>query len=187
MGEVKYPPWVKLIAGVIFSGEEFFVRAKDELAARYGQIDFESGHIPFKCTDYYREEMGQSLWRKFVSFKPLINPEKVVSVKLFTNRVEKKFFFPGTCNRRVNIDPGYLNLAKLILATTKDYAHRVYLGKGIYAEVTLRYFKDRGFQPWRWTYPDYKSREYLDIFNFIRRIYRKQLQKAKEKNERKSP
>lgn len=179
MIKLKYPPPVKLIAGIIYRKEELFVRVKDELAGEYGEIDFESACLLFHYTRYYQEEMGENLKRKFISFKKLINPEKLVSIKLFTNKLEKKFLFPGSLKRQINIDPGYLTLSKLILATTKNFSHRIYLGDGIYAEVTLRYLKDKGFQPWEWTYPDYKSKEYLQIFNQLRCYYQKQL---KEEN-----
>jgi len=176
MGKIKYPRSVKLVVGMIFAQDKFFHNAKKELIKKYGEVDFESYSLPFIYTNYYREEMGDRLWRKFISFKSLIDPEKIVTVKIFTNKLEEMFFFPGTSKRQVNIDPGYLDLAKLVLATTKDFAHRVYLDKGIYAEVTLRYSKDEGFRPWNWTYPDYRSREYLDVFNHIRKIYQRQLE-----------
>jgi len=114
--------------------------------------------------------MGKNLSRKFISFKHLIDPERLVSIKLFTNKLEEKFLWPGSSRRKINIDPGYLTLSKLILATTKDFSHRIYLGSGIYAEVTLRYLKNKGFQPWEWTYPDYRSKEYLEIFNQLRSL-----------------
>ena len=180
MGKIKYPELVKLIVGVIFSQKELFNKVKDELAEQYGEVDFESSLLPFNYTNYYQKEMGKVLWRKFISFKSLIDPEEIVSIKLFTNKLEEKYLFPDSSKRRVNIDPGYLTLSKLILATTKNFAHRIYIGRGIYAEVTLRYFKDRGFQPWEWTYPDYRSREYLDIFNHLRDVYRRQLEKLKK-------
>jgi uncharacterized protein DUF4416 len=76
--------------------------------------------------------------------------------------------------RRINLDPGYIDLAKLVLATTKDQQHRLYLGQGIYAEVTLRFTGGR-FVPWDWTYPDYRTAEYLAFFDAVRQRYRQQL------------
>ena len=76
--------------------------------------------------------------------------------------------------RRVNIDPGYISQSKLVLATTKDHSHRIYLGQGIFAEVTLRYYKGT-FRAWEWTYPDYASPPYIAIFNHIRKLYKEQL------------
>lgn len=183
MSQVTHHQPVKLITGMIFSQNEFFFKAKEELAGRYGDVDFESELFPFNYTDYYGQEMGKVLWRKFISFKSLINPEKIIPVKLFTNELEKKFSIPGSLPRRVNIDPGYLTLPKLVLVTTKNFAHRIYLGRGIFAEVTLRYCKGKGFQPWAWTYPDYRSREYLNMFNLLRGIYQEQLGRMNNQDE----
>jgi len=163
----------------MIAGEEhFFYKVMDEVVREYGEIDFESKVLPFHYTNYYTKEMGENLKRKFVSFKRLISPEKIIQVKLFTNRLEEKFLWPGSARRRINIDPGYLTLSKLVLATTKNFSHRIYLGHGIYAEVTLRYVKNKGFQPWEWTYPDYRSPEYLEIFNQLRDGYKKQLEEG---------
>ena len=108
-----------------------------------------------------------------------ISPERAtcgkrsLSISLKTSRT-KRVEGLTTGKRRINIDPGFLSLGKLILATTKDQCHRVYLGKGIFAEVTL-FYKQKTFNPWPWTYPDYQSREYLEIFNSIRGIYQEQI------------
>ena len=93
----------------------------------------------------------------------------MAKVKLSTNNLEQEFLYPDS-SRRLKLDPGYVSLSKLVLATTKDYQHRIYLGTGIYAEITLKYKTGRGFQPWQTTYPDYRSTEYLDIFNYLRQI-----------------
>ena len=165
---------VKLIVGLI-GKENLFHKAKTSLSRKFGEIDFQSKVLDFIYTDYYNREMGSGLKRQFLSFKRLISPEKMPDIKIYTNSLEQKSFcIKG--KRSVNIDPGYLNLSKLVLATTKDHQHRLYLGKGIYAEVTLRY-KNKTFCPWEWTYPDYYSEEYITIFNHLR----KQLHKGKRK------
>ncbi len=110
--------------------------------------------------------MGPGLQRQFISFKKPISPLELVRIKLWCNAVEQRRFSSGG-KRCVNIDPGYLTLSKLVLATTKDHQHRLYLGKGIFAEVTLR-FRDKTFMKWEWTYPDYCTPEYIAIFNHIR-------------------
>jgi hypothetical protein len=99
-------------------------------------------------------------------------PDAFADIKIKTNEIEEKL--KGGENRTVNVDPGYIALSKLALATTKDYVHRIYVGKGMYAEVTL-YFKDGTFQSFPWTYPDYKTPEIISIFNHIRGIYRQQI------------
>lgn len=165
MGEIFLPKETKLICGFIFSDRKYFVLAKSLLVKKFGEIDFESDDIPFNYTNYYQEEFGTGLIRKFVSFKKLINPNQLANVKIFTNRLEKKLSAGN--KRRVNLDPGYVDLAKLVLATTKDFSHRIYLDKGIFAEVTL-VFQNGTFTPFSWTYPDYASKEYIQIFNQIR-------------------
>jgi len=119
--------------------------------------------------------MGKDLKRKFISFQKLIPPPRISEIKLFTNGIEKRF--AKVNKRRINIDPGYLNSAKLVLATTKDFSHRIYLRKGIFAELTL-FYEDKKFHPLKWTYPDYCSQPYYDILNRIRDIYVEQI-KAK--------
>ena len=172
MGIRSKPDRVKLIVGLISRDEALFDRAADILMRRLGRIDRESAAIPFDRTSYYKDEMGDGLLRKFLSFEPLRDPSGGPMIKLFSNRLERRFAKEGM--RRVNIDPGYITLGKLILFSTKDYVHRVYLEKGVYAEATLRY-QDNSFHPWPWTYPDYQSRQYIDFFNDIRKIYYEQL------------
>ncbi len=161
---IKHEP-VKLIIGLI-GKEIFFDPAKEILAQKFGLIDFESQVLAFNFTDYYETEMGPQLKRKFFSFKQKIAPEALLRVKLFTNKTEQEFFRKEG-RRQLNIDPGYLTLAKLVLATTKNQQHRLYLGQGIFAEVTLRY-RDKTFSKWDWTYRDYCSQAYIEIFNHIR-------------------
>lgn len=172
MGETLKPQPVKLIAGFIFKKEDILNKTKIILERHFGKIDFESQNLPFIHTVYYEKEFGDNLKRIFVSFKKLISPSSLSKIKIMTNRIEKKISVKG--KRMINIDPGYLNLSKLILASTKDYKHRIYLNKGIYAEITL-FYQNKTFQPWEWTYPDYKTNEYIAIFNQIREIYAKQI------------
>jgi len=108
----------------------------------------------------------------FISFSRLIHPQRIAGIKALTNKIEHRLAYAG--KRLVNIDPGYLDLAKLILASSKDYVHRIYLDLGIYAEITL-FFQEGSFQPWTWTYPDYRSSAYLQMFNQIRQIYAAQI------------
>jgi len=172
MADIQKVPLVKLVVGVIFSREDVLSRAKEKLKGKFGPIDFESRTIAFTFTDYYTEEMGQALSRKFFSFKKLINPAKLPKTKLYTNRLERSFTHKK--KRLINLDPGYLHAAKLVLASCKDYSHRLYLGKGIHGEVTL-HFQDEAFRFWPWTYPDYKTKTYLDVFLAIRKLYLKQV------------
>lgn len=163
----KYNP-VKLIIGFIYKDEAVFVKVENKLKKRFGAIDFRSPAIDFNYTDYYEAEMGRGLKRRFVSFSRLIRMQDLYRIKLYTNRLESRFL-SAKC-RLINIDPGYVDMAKLVLASTKDYAHRIYLRKGILAEVTLSY-RENSFSPNDWTYPDYRSPEYIAIFNQIRKLY----------------
>ncbi len=181
MAKVKQPKPVKLVMSMISAEEALFTQVEQRITQRWGEIDFRSPILPFQNTDYYEKEMGPNLKRKFLSFESLIDPGQIIQVKLFTNKLEQEFLCPHLPRRRLNLDPGYISLSKLVLATAKDFEHRIYLGRGIYAEVTLKYKRGRGFQPLETTYPDYRRTEYLDIFNHLRQIYGQQLRK--EENE----
>jgi len=174
MGTVKNPLPVKLIMAVFTNQLELFPRIEKELEKKYGKIDLKSPIFEFNYTDYYQDEMGSGLKKKFISFENLVRLEQISSIKIFTNALEKKYSREN--KRTINIDPGYISNSQLVLASTKNYYHRIYLGEGIYAEVTL-FFKEKTFQSLPWTYPDYKIKSSIDIFNGIREIYREQLSK----------
>jgi len=176
MAQAIEPPPVKFIVGLILAHESPAEAVRRRLEAAYGQIDLETAALPFVATRYYEREMGSELQRLFWSFEPLIAPDTLAGIKRETNAVERAYAMDEgqRWRRRVNLDPGYVDLAKLVLATTKDRQHRLYLGQGIYAEVTLRFTAGR-FAPWEWTYPDYRTPEYLAFFDAVRRRYRQQL------------
>lgn len=163
---------VKLIIGFIFKEESIYDNAKGILQRYFGEIDFESPLFDFTHTDYYQKEFGTPLKRKFVSFKKLIPAQNLPKIKITTNKIEQRLSCGAS--RLINIDPGYLDLSKLVLASTKDYRHRIYLDRGIYSEVTL-FYQNKTFNPWEWTYPDYKTSEYIALFNQIRQIYSEQI------------
>jgi len=175
MGKVKEPLPVKLIASMFAGSGELLEKAKVRLGQEFGPIDYESELLPFDHTTYYAVEFGENLKRRFVAFAELVRPERLTEIKLLTNALEMEWAVEG--KRQINIDPGYVSHSKLVLATTKDHAHRIYLGQGIYAEVTL-YFREGTFRPWPWTYPDYASPPLIAIFNHIRGLYVKQLRKT---------
>ncbi|MBS3765816.1 DUF4416 family protein [Candidatus Bipolaricaulota bacterium] len=179
MGKPSSPEPVKLFAGVLTGYPELVPEVEFRLSDRFGTIDEESPLISFDYTDYYRDEMGEGLQRKFFSFRDLIPPEELAEIKLETNEIELSLAKDSNADaeRPVNIDPGYLGPSKLVLATTKNYSHRIYLERGIYAEVTLQY-ENGGFRPQPWTYPDYRSDEYLDFFQGLREEYLLQLESS---------
>ena len=161
---------VKLIAGLISNDTALFDRVRPLLEKEFGsKVDFDGPTLDFIHTDYYNEEMGRSLKRKFFSFKKSVPLAGIEKVKLLTNAIEEKYSVSG--KRRINIDPGYLDLSKVVLFSTKDYTHRIHVGKGIFAEVTL-FYMNKSFTAWPWTYPDYKTESYISIFNKIREIYK---------------
>lgn len=166
---------VKLFCGILYRDEDVFNAASEELARRFeNEIDCSAGPFEFGFTEYYREEMGEGLRRRFISFKDTVSPEEPFSWKIISNAVEKEFRESGRNARKVNLDPGYMNLSRIILFSAKDFYHRIYLGQGIFAEVTL-YFERNRFMFLPWTYPDYKSEEYLDFFMRLREVYKCQL------------
>jgi Domain of unknown function (DUF4416) len=167
---------VKLIMGLIVAREAPVMAIRQHLEATHGRIDQETALLPFAATRFYEREMGPALQRLFWSFEALIAADALAGVKHETNALEQTYAMHAgqEWHRRVNLDPGYVDLAKLVLATTKDRQHRLYLGQGIYAEVTLRFTGGR-FMPWEWTYPDYRTPEYLAFFDAVRQRYRQQL------------
>jgi len=175
MSEIRCHPKVKLVAGIITNNDTVYEKTKKILIRYFGNTDFESAAFDFNYTKYYEEEMGKGLKRRFLGFKKLIPPERIAKIKVMTNKIEKRFSVKG--KRQINIDPGYVNLSKLVLATTKDYKHRIYLGKGIFGEITL-FFTNDTFQGWDCTYPDYRAQDYINTFNAIRGLYQKQTSEA---------
>jgi hypothetical protein len=172
LGKIKPVSLAKLIIGAFSAEPLLFEEAKKILVDKFGPIDLTSPIWDFKQTDYYAEEMGPDLKRIFFSFERLIEFEWLPEIKTFTNELEQNYLKEnggGRSGRRLNLDPGYLTPAKLVLATTKDYSHRLYLGAGIFGEVTLHY-KDGAYQSWEWTYPDYRTEEYREFFKRVRDI-----------------
>ena len=174
MLQLTKPKKCKFIIAFIYASEKTYKKARQSLKKKFGRLDFESNALAFNFTDYYQEEMGSGLKRRFISFKKLVEPSDIVEAKLFCVKLEKRLAILG--KRRINIDPGYLNQAKVVLSTTKDFSHRIYLGKKIFAEITLIY-KDKAFRNLAWTFPDYKTKAYKDILVTIRNLYKEDLKK----------
>jgi hypothetical protein len=143
--------------------------ACDQLTEQWGMPDFISESLRFDYTDYYAREMGEGLRRRIIGFQDLVDPVHLAGIKRGANEIEKALS-PSFSRRVVNIDPGYVNAAQLVLATTKPAPHRPYLQQGIYADLTLL-FQNRQFQPLPWTYPDYRAEKMIAIFFTIRQKY----------------
>ena len=177
MGSVRVFNPVKLFVGVLVSDETLVSSVEARLASSFGTIDHRSPILPFTFTDYYRKETGDHILRVFFSFENLIEAERLPGLKWQTNTFEEEFAAAGSSvPRPVNLDPGYLEHAKVVLASTKNFYHRMYLGRRIFGEVTMHY-RHQEYEFFPWTYPDYKSPEYQKFFREIRELYREQLRR----------
>ena len=176
MWETKEPKPVKLIIGILAADELSLKTAVEAVGKKFGQIDCTSGVWPFDTTDYYEQQAGENILRQFVSITKLIHPGKLAKIKHRTNKLEKKLAekLEMDLPRPVNLDPGYIGASKLVLATTKNYSHRMYIGEQMFAEVTLIFAKG-GWSPLPYTYPDYRQQKYFDFFNEVRKKLLEQL------------
>jgi hypothetical protein len=139
-----------------------------ELSCGFGSVDVISSWMPFDYTDYYEPEMGSPLFRRMLTYKVLIKQNELPAIKLATNRLEQSYSQSG--RRRVNIDPGYLLYERFVLASGKNFSHRIYIGSGIYADLTLIY--QRGaFVKLPWTYPDFGDEPMLEFLAQVRNKY----------------
>ncbi|NLZ03946.1 MAG: DUF4416 family protein [Phycisphaerae bacterium] len=169
MWEPKEPNPVKYIVGILARDECCLGAARDAAASQLGPLDLISDIWPFEKTDYYRDQTGPAILRQFISLERLADPGELAQIKHRTNRIEQELaaMLAGPYPRPVNLDPGIIEPSKLVLATTKNYAHRVYIGAKMYAEVTLVF--DRGaWCPLPYTYPDYRQQTYFDFFSEVR-------------------
>jgi len=179
MSEPRAPDPAKLVVGVFLSDKQRFDAVFDRLVECFGPIDLLSRWFPFDCTRYYEREMGSPLFRRMMSFENMIDPDTLSEIKWTTNGIECAYKERG--RRIVNIDPGYLLRERFVLATGKNYAHRISIGKGIYADLTLIY--QRGdFQILPWTYPDYAQDNILQLLRKVRKKYVFDLDRLKRGN-----
>lgn len=176
MAQPTTPQPVKLICGLIAGDEALFAEAETALAEAFGAIDLRSEVVDFDLTDYYAQQMGQGLLRRFVTFEPLSDPGCLAAAKHRTNAIEAEIAARHADGppRPANLDVGYLTPARLILASMKDFAHRVYVGQGVYAEVTIQ-FRDGEWRPLEWTFPDYASGRYDAFLTLARQRLCEQL------------
>ncbi len=168
MSHPNEPEQVKLISSLFSPEKELIDTVIKQLEDIWGPVDSLSPELFFDRTKYYAKEMGWPLHRRFISFEKLILPDQLVQIKLKTNEIEHQYITDG--NRKINIDTGYITPERLILATGKNFTHRVYLTKGIFADLTLM-FQNKSYTPLEWTYPDYATPETIEFFNDIRKQY----------------
>jgi hypothetical protein len=173
MGTIKKHPPVQLFMAVTFNPVLPIEDILAKIEQTFGPIEDKTSVFDFDAfTDYYEKEMGKGLKKFFVTFYDLIEPEDFPEIKVRSNQLEKEI--SGQDKRKVNIDPGYLNLSKVVLATTKDYSHRLYLGQGIFGDLHL-VFINKTFRQQPWTYPDYQQDWVIAFFNRLRTTYREKL------------
>ena len=170
MWDLNSPKPVKLIIGILAASHETLSAAREALETRFGTIDLESDIWIFDQTDYYKDQTGDNIIRQFVTIEKLVDPARLAKIKLITNKIEQKLALRLGLNvpRPINLDPGIIEPSKLILASTKNFSHRIYIGKKIYAEVTLIFSKGQ----WKtsdYTFPDYKQQKYFDFFDKVRK------------------
>ena len=177
MGKIRIAIDVKLFIAITYSNDDEYEEVKKKLEDKFGNIDVYSVVYDFIYTQYYSKEMGFDLKKQFIGFKKLIPPENLVDIKLFTNEIEDKYSI--NCKRKLNIDPGYLSPAKVVLATTKNFDHRLYLGKGIFGDVHLRY-RGKKYHCNDWTYPDYRDLKVIDFLARLRKVYMKEYRRILE-------
>jgi hypothetical protein len=172
---------VKLISSLFSPDQELIDQAIDEMELLFGPTDWISPWLFFDRTRYYEKEMGWPLHRRFISFRDLIRPQDIVRIKLATNSIEKKYAKEDG-KRKINIDPGYVSLERLVLATGKNYIHRIYLSDGIFADLTLT-FRGQSYKPLEWTYRDYGDPVTIGYFNEVRARYKGQIRGVPQETE----
>lgn len=165
-------PKVKLFAGILFSQENYLKKSWQYLKKVFGVIDYTSKFFLFDETDYYSAEMGDPLYRCFICFKNLTTPDLLADVKIKTINIESALSISG--NRTVNIDAGYLDYDKVVLASVKYNGNKIYLDHGIWADLTLHYQKGE-YYAYPWSFPDFKKGTYNQVFLEIRERYKKQM------------
>lgn len=179
MSILHSPPPAKLVCSIFSQQGRLINRVVDALSSAYGIADFKSPVIPFDWTSYYEPEFGSGLKRIFMAFAELVFQDALAEIKHATSKIEQKFSTEG--KRQANIDPGILTAERLVLATGKNFSHRIYLGRGVFADLTFIYQKD-SFMPLPWTYPDYASKEVIEFWNNVRKSYLKDLSEARARN-----
>lgn len=173
MGDIHAPSPVVLLIAASSRHEEALALGLRQSEVRFGPPALISDAFDFTETNYYDAEMGPGLKKQFWAFAEPIDPGRLAAIKRQTNEWEAEYagLKIHTEPRPLNLDPGYLTLAKLVLASTKDHAHRIYLGDGIYAEVTLSY-RGGAWRPFEWTYPDYRRPDFHAFFSRCRELLR---------------
>lgn len=172
MGTIHLPKKVCLMCAVCYQNTALKDQALDNLQSQYGPVWRISEPLIFSHTHYYEKEMGDDLKKLYAVFEEPIDPINLAKIKISTNALEQRWCEGG--RRKINLDPGYIELAKLVLASTKNFSHRIYIGDGIYGDVQL-VWQTAHFRANPWTYPDYQEKSVVMFFETIRKEYQKKL------------
>jgi hypothetical protein len=179
MAQMRSQPAVLLVVAAFSRHDEAIAWGRERLEEAFGPVGLVSEPYVFNQTEYYEATMGPNLLKRFFAFRDLVAPDSLAAIKTRTNALEgdlaETHAFPEP--RPLNLDPGHLSLGKFILATTKDQSHRVYLRDGMFAEVTLR-FQAGAYEPWPWTYADYRQESVRAFLQAVREYYRQRLREA---------
>ena len=168
MSRPQPPKPAKLVISLFMKDKSLIGAVTGALTESFGPVDMVSSWLPFDFTTYYEPEMGAPLFRRVLAFKTLVKQSVLADIKVTTNHLEQEYSLSG--KRRVNLDPGYMLHERFVLATGKNYSHRIYIGRQMYADLTLIYIKGR-FQTLPWTYPDYAEKRMLTYLEQVRQKY----------------
>ena len=174
MATISTPEPVKVFVAVLWADAGALDQARDRLSARWGRIDYEGPDRAFDLTNYYESEMGSNLLRRLIAFETLRSPEDLTADKRACIALEAELTGPG--GRRVNLDVGYLDHNKIVLASIKAAGQKIYLRDGVYADLVARYAQGR-YQPFAWTFPDFKDGRYDEELTRMREAYLRELKK----------
>ncbi len=175
MRKARHPEQALLFLGALYSDRQIFAEAGHILAEQFGEIILTSPAVAWDHSSHYKDELGWPIFRQFVFFSSVIDTGSLADTKLKTIEIEDSLSAGG--KRRINLDPGYITLAKVVLASTKNYSHRIYLGKGIFAEITLIYRAvERTYTPHLFTYTDYQEKDNIDLFMKARNELRRKIE-----------
>ncbi len=178
MSTPKIPDPALLFLSVLCARwEEIWPQLEPSLEGHFGPAAYVSDLIPFTQTRYYDEELGTPIYRRVLAFETLLPHDRLAWAKLLTNALERRFTSAGG-NRLVNLDPGLVSLERLVLATGKNFTHRIYQGQGIWADLTLIYTAG-AWQTLPWTFPDYAGPELQKHLSILRELYKTRLKAEK--------
>ncbi len=174
MAKTSFPTPVKLFVAVLWTNSDVLNKAYKVLQEKWGSFDFEGQDHAFDITDYYENEMGKNLKRRLIAFEKLVSPEILAGAKILCNEVEEKLKIEN--KRQINLDIGYLDHNKIVLASAKGAGQKIYLRDGIYADFIARFGKGH-YRPFEWCFPDFKDGRYDKELLQIREKYLTQLKK----------